>query len=88
MQQRRVYLESFGIHCNIINEFVQSVRGELPVEIELVILDESRFEDALKCLAEFDKAVEIKAVDWQCSKCGEIISSQFTECWKCGNSRN
>ena len=25
---------------------------------------------------------------WQCTGCGEILESQFTECWQCGTSRS
>lgn len=24
---------------------------------------------------------------WHCGSCGEIVESQFTECWKCGVTR-
>lgn len=25
---------------------------------------------------------------WECSNCGEKLEIQFTDCWKCGNSRS
>ncbi len=86
---RQTFLESFGISCRILNESIQTMRGDFaPIEVELIILDENQLADAKKYLLDFDKAPNRDEPNWMCPKCGEAITSQFTECWKCGASKS
>lgn len=33
------------------------------------------------------KESDLEVIKWKCKKCGEGIEGQFSECWKCGASR-
>ena len=80
-------LEGYGIRCWIKNEFLSAGIGEIP-PIECwpqLCVDDDDFPEA-KLIVE--KALSAEAMPaWKCDSCGEEIEGQFTECWKCGESR-
>ncbi len=81
-------LEAGGISCWIKNGFLSAGMGEIP-PIEcwpLLCVDDEDFEQA-KLLVE-DALSEKELASWRCDSCREDIEGQFTECWKCGKSRN
>jgi hypothetical protein len=80
-------LEAHGIRCRIKNEFLYVGMGELP-PIECwpqLCVDDGDYEEA-KSIVEEALSVE-EMTPWKCFSCGEESEGQFTECWKCGNSR-
>lgn len=80
-------LEGHGIRCRIKNEFLYVGMGELPpIECwpQLCVEDED-YADAKRIVEEALSAEEMTA--WKCDSCGEESEGQFTDCWKCGNSR-
>jgi len=87
-------LESQEIACELTNENLSSLRGELPVTAEtaptLWIHDASKFDTARAIIAEYEEANRRKstgAANWVCKVCGEKSEEQFTECWNCLTSR-
>jgi hypothetical protein len=86
-------LEADGIGAEVLGESLFAVRGETPATEDTLpsvwVVDEVDAARALAILAEYgrqDVAAAAQA-SWICSKCGERVESQFTECWHCGTSR-
>lgn len=78
-------LESEGIACELRNEHLGSVLGEVPfIEVwpELWIVNDLDF-DRAKQLLSADAAAEVPTEAWTCKKCGEINEGQFAACWNC-----
>jgi hypothetical protein len=81
-------LELEGIQAIIRNENLTAALGEIPVTecwVELWILDETRETEA-RDLIRSEKLSEdhISRWPWKCTKCGEEVEGQFTDCWRCG----
>lgn len=77
-------LENNGIPTIVKNYYLMSGVGDLPANAcipELWIIQDNQIEDAMTLLL-----VE-KSKPWTC-KCGEKITGQFAQCWKCGNLRD
>jgi len=78
-------LESEGISCQLRNEHLGSVMGEVPfVEVwpQLWIVNDLDFDRARQLLSE-DAAAESPNDPWQCGYCGETNEGQFAACWNC-----
>jgi hypothetical protein len=81
-------LEGHGIRSWIKNEYLSAGMGELPpIECwpQLCVADND-YLDAKRIVEEALSEKELPA--WKCGSCGEEIEGQFTECWKCGKSRD
>lgn len=80
-------LEAEGIRCQIRNEHLGSIMGEMPfVETwpELWVLNDLDFDRATQLITDTDK--ESPSASWRCRKCGEENEGQFAACWSCGTS--
>jgi hypothetical protein len=83
-------LETFGVRCITKKFDLACAAGELPpIECwpELWVEDTQRAEaEAIlkKTLAPLNSVKK----PWKCAECCEEIEGQFTECWKCGQSRS
>ena len=80
-------LQAEGIRCEIRNEHLGSIVGEMPfVETwpELWIVDDLDFDRATQLIVGAES--ESPVADWTCKKCGEINEGQFAACWNCGTS--
>jgi len=80
-------LEGHGIRCWIKNEFLTAGMGEIPA-IECwpqLCVDDDDFVEGERIVKEA-LSEKVMAV-WKCDSCHEDIEGQFTECWKCGQSR-
>ena len=78
-------LESEGIACQIRNEHLGSVMGEVPfVEVwpQLWIVNDLDFDRARQLLSA-DAVAESPQDPWQCRHCGETNEGQFAACWNC-----
>lgn len=76
----KALLDENGISSIVKNYYLTSGSGDIPpneVVPELWIIDDDKVEEA--------KAIILpeKGVPWQCD-CGEKISGEFSQCWKCG----
>jgi Putative prokaryotic signal transducing protein len=82
----RNLLEAEGIGAVVRNEVLSSAMGELPPAeclTELWVLREQDAQRAESILRRPPPA----GPGWSCSKCGETLGPQFTQCWKCGAYR-
>lgn len=79
-------LESEGIACELRNEHLGSIVGEIPfVEVwpELWVKNDLNLDRARQLIDEAN--TEQSAGDpWNCSQCGEQNEGQFAVCWNCG----
>ena len=86
----RNLLESEGVRAEMRNEMLSSAMGELPpaeCQVELWVLDEGDAERAERILREVQMQVREGGTPWRCRSCGEMAEPQFTQCWRCGASR-
>lgn len=82
-------LEAEGIPCQLRNELLSRLAGEVPFTEcapELWLLDERELERARRIVSDFDCAA-VAAPPWQCPSCGEPLEGQFSACWHCGALR-
>ena len=82
-------LESEGIPCQIRNEYLGGIAGEMPLQEiwpELWIINDIDY-DRAKQLIDNAIADESPHADWKCRKCGEENEGQFAACWNCGTSQ-
>jgi len=80
-------LEGSGIRCWLKNQFLSAGVGDLP-PIECwpqLCVDDADYEEAKRIIEE--AMVQKDLTTWICDSCGEESEGQFTECWKCGESR-
>ena len=80
-------LQAEGIRCQIRNEFLGSIVGEMPfVETwpEIWVVNDLDFDRATQLIAAAE--AESPAAAWKCRKCGEDNEGQFAACWKCGTT--
>lgn len=78
-------LESEGIRCELRNQHLGSIMGEMPfVEVwpQLWIVNDLDFDRAQQLLSA-DAAAESPSESWQCRRCGEENEGQFAACWNC-----
>jgi len=78
-------LESEGISCELRNEHLGSIMGEMPfMEVwpQLWIVNDLDFDRARQLLSD-DAAAESPTETWKCRHCGEENEGQFAACWKC-----
>jgi hypothetical protein len=85
-------LESNGIDCIIQNENLAAAAGELPPSecwAELWVLDDAKYQTAREILTRIlsEQKESERKEPWRCPRCGEELEGQFTECWRCGKSR-
>ena len=81
----RNVLEAAGIPCEVRNDRLGGVLGEIPfVECwpELWVRRPGDVLRARGLIAEARQPAEA-AQPWQCPACGETIEPQFAQCWHC-----
>jgi hypothetical protein len=83
----RNLLESQGIRAEVRNERLASAMGELPpaeCQAEVWVRDERDAAHAERLLRE---GAPVPGPAWRCPACGEHLEPQFTQCWRCGETR-
>ncbi len=81
-------LQSEGISCEIRNQHLGSIMGEMPfVEVwpQLWIVNDLDFDRAQQLISD-DVVDESPAEPWKCRRCGEENEGQFAACWSCGTA--
>ena len=81
-------LETEGIACDIRNRYIGAAVGELPadqVAPQLWVRRDQDLPRARRLLDEF--RAPAKSAAWCCFSCGELVESQFFQCWNCGAIR-
>ena len=83
-------LELNGIESTISNQYLNAVVGELPpIETWPQLWVAEQDADRASEIIEATKTdVSQSQETWVCSKCGEELEGQFTECWNCGTAKN
>lgn len=82
----RNLLESEDIPCQVRNEILGGIAGEMPLtEVwpELWVINDIDY-DRAKQLIDDDIVAESPSEPWTCARCGEKNEGQFAACWKCG----
>jgi hypothetical protein len=82
-------LEAEGIRCQIRNELLSRLAGEIPFTEcapQVWLQDECDLERARRIVNDFGRA-PVRAPPWQCAQCGEALEGQFSACWRCGATR-
>ena len=83
-------LDAEGIRAVIRNERLGSVVGEVPFlecQIEVWVLNDAEAERADQVLRYGSVPPLEKSRVWRCASCGEFAEAQFTQCWRCGATR-
>ena len=78
-------LESEGIPCELRNQHLGSVLGEIPfVEVwpQLWIVNDLDYDRARQLISD-DATAESPTEPWTCRYCGEENEGQFAACWNC-----
>lgn len=82
-------LEAEGIRCQIRNELLSRLAGEIPFTEcapQLWLLDDRDLQRARQVMTDFGRGA-IAGPPWLCPDCGEALEGQFGACWKCGAPR-
>lgn len=83
-------LSTFEIRSVTRNLDLSSAAGELPpIDCwpELWVVHDEELAEARAILKKTLAPLESVKKPWRCRGCGEEIEGQFSECWKCGRSR-
>ena len=82
----RNVLECAGIACEVRNDRLGGVVGEIPFVECWPELWVRRPGDALRARGLIEEALRPPepAEAWACPGCGERIEPQFAQCWRCG----
>jgi len=81
----RNVLEAAGIECQVRNDRLGGVVGEIPFVECWPQLWIRRPGDLLRARALIDEALQPvgSGESWLCPGCGERIEPQFAQCWRC-----
>jgi len=81
-------LKSEGIACEIRNEHLGAIMGEMPfaeVWPQLWVRNNLDYDRALQLISE-SSTTESSFAAWSCKQCGEENEGQFAACWHCGTN--
>lgn len=87
----KTLLDAEGIESVVRNESFlmdQATPDGLPA---VWVLDDSQYEKAASIASSYVEGgsqAGKEGASWRCAKCGEMLESQFTTCWKCGTDRS
>lgn len=85
----RNLLEAQGIHCELRNERLSGVIGDIPF-LETwpeLWVDELDFDRAQELIEQEVHGPGLDEPSWKCPSCGEVVEGQFSECWNCGTGK-
>ena len=89
----KAFLDEAGIESVIQGGALSRLLGAIPMTEETlpaIWVNDADFDKAEEAIAGFKadaKPAQVIGDPWKCPNCGEMIEPQFTECWKCGASR-
>ncbi len=87
-------LEKNGIEVFVVRDDCGGMEPQLQMTEGIkVLVPYSELKEAsllLKNLANKETGDNIlqESESWKCSRCGELLEGQFTDCWNCGASRD
>jgi hypothetical protein len=86
-EMARELLDSHGIKAAVTtDDGGGNIPGQSFIQGHMVFVSAEDFDRAQEILNQSHSGEE-DSPSWKCSKCGETIESQFTECWNCGTGR-
>lgn len=90
VQNIKNLLQLNGIASSITNQYLSAGIGEIPPiecwpQLWVAEQDAERASEIIES-TKTDEPQSQKT--WVCSKCGEELEGQFTECWNCGTEKN
>ena len=80
-------LSAEGIRCEIRNQHLGSILGEMPFAEtwpEVWVVNDLDFDRATQLITSVES--ESPGLSWRCEHCGEENEGQFAACWKCGTA--
>lgn len=86
-------LQSAGIRCQLRNEGLSTLAGEVPfTECAMQIWlenesDRGHADSILREMTGRSAPATATGRTWICAGCGEHIDAQFTACWNCGTEK-
>ena len=84
-------LDAHDIEAIIKGDLLWVARGEVPDSPSVWVVNDEDYEEGMQVVRKYlskgtaDKSIE---KEWKCKKCGEMIETQFSECWQCGAERS
>jgi hypothetical protein len=81
-------LEAHRITCVVRGAHLVGIRGEVPMDVDTlpsVWVSEADAEEAYRLVVGDPPP---PSGGWACPACGEEIEEQFSDCWRCGQSRS
>ncbi|TKC83965.1 DUF2007 domain-containing protein [Trinickia terrae] len=84
-------LAAAGVACELHNRYLNGALGEIPADQcapELWLVDERDEALARRLIEAASKGPPDGAATWRCHACGETLEAQFTQCWRCGATRD
>ncbi len=86
------FLASHGIAAEVRGELLTSGWGELPLDVCSVwVKDDRDYGRGRELVTEFFSGAYARrhaGERWTCAGCGENLEGQFTQCWRCGATRD
>ena len=85
----RNLLEAQGIRCELRNERLSGVIGDIPF-LETwpeLWVDELDFDRAQELIEQEVHGPGLDEPSWKCPSCSEVVEGQFSECWNCGTGK-
>lgn len=84
-------LQEAGIPAYVNQAGLYSAAGEVPPNetwARIMVVHEEQAEEARAIILEyFEGEPQHDGENWKCSRCGEVIEPQFTQCWNCGREK-
>src|SRR5690242_9716449 len=80
-------LSKAGILTVELNEQMAQTIPAAPFQAELWVEDDANYDAAAALIVQWQNPPPVTEASWTCSRCGEILASQFNKCWKCGTHR-
>ncbi|WP_018139100.1 MULTISPECIES: DUF2007 domain-containing protein [unclassified Thioalkalivibrio] len=84
-------LKEAGIPAYVAQAGLYGAAGEIPPTEcwgRVMVVHEAQAEQARELIVEYlEGEPEHDGKEWKCSRCGERIEPQFTQCWNCGRER-
>ncbi|WP_018861645.1 MULTISPECIES: DUF2007 domain-containing protein [unclassified Thioalkalivibrio] len=84
-------LQEAGIPAYVAQAGLYGAAGEIPPNEcwgRVMVVHEAQAQEARELIVEYlEGEPEHDGKEWKCSRCGERIEPQFTQCWNCGRER-
>ena len=82
-------LKDNSIQAVVQGENLWMARGEVPLTPETapsVWVNEPDVKRARALIEQRERPSQSQAPSWKCSRCGQVIEGQFSECWRCAGA--